>query len=160
MPFKEGNQVMLDLRDCKKSGGKLAAKYHGPFTIAEQLSPVTFRLEWPVRLTKIHPVFHASKLVTYNEPQFAGQKYTMPKPDIIDGNEEFEVEKILKTRCTGRTKKLQYYVRWKGYGRNDNSWEPADNLAHAQDAISEFYKTHPQAIQTVSATIYGMAEDE
>lgn len=47
VPFKEGNQVMLDLRDWQKSGRKLAPKYYGPFKITEQLSLVTFRLEWP-----------------------------------------------------------------------------------------------------------------
>lgn len=160
VPFKEGDQVMLDLKDYQKSGQKLAPKYYGPFTIAEKLSSVTFRLEWPARLTHIHPVFHASKLVPYNEPQFAGQKYTMPAPDIIDGEEEFEVEKILESRRTGRQRKLQYYVRWKGYGRNDDSWEPYDNLGHAQDAIKEFYDSHPKAIRTITATTFCVPVDE
>jgi hypothetical protein len=156
VPFKEGDQVMLDLRDRLKAGHKLGPKYYGPFRIAEKLSEVTFRLEWPERLHKMHPVFHASKLVSYNEPQFKGQKYTMPLPEIIDGDEEYEVEKILKSRRTGRGKRLQYYVRWKGYGPNDDTWEPVENLQHAQEAVKEFYNRHPQAIRTMSATIFAL----
>ena len=150
---------MLDLRDWQKSGRKLAPKYYGPFTIAEKLSNVTFRLEWPDRLIKIHPVFHASKLVPYTKSQFKGQEYPMPPPDIIDGEEEWEVEKILKSRRTGRNKKLQFFVRWKGYGPEEDNWEPADNLEHAQEVIKEFYTQHPHAIQAMAPTVFCIAAD-
>lgn len=150
VPFKVGHKVMLDLRNWQKSGHKLAPKYHGPFTIIEQLSPVTFRLEWPERMHKIHPVFHASKLVPYNEPSYDAQKNINPPPIIINQEEEYEVEKILKSRRTGRTKQLQYYVRWKGYGPNDDTWEPESNLSNASEAIKRFHKLHPKAINSLS----------
>ena len=54
-------------------------------------------------------------------------------------------------------KKLQYYIKWKGYGHNDDTWKPAENLQHAQKAIKEYYDKHPQAIKTVSATIFALA---
>ena len=38
-------KVMLDLRNWTKSEGKLSPKYYRPFTIAEKLSDVTFRVE-------------------------------------------------------------------------------------------------------------------
>jgi len=100
---------------------QLSPKYYGPFTIAEKLSDVTFRVEWPERVQKIHPVFHASKLVPYNDPQFKGQKYTMPPPEAINNKLHYKVTRVLKSRRTGRGKKLQYYVRWKGYGPNDDT---------------------------------------
>ena len=83
----------MDLKHYQKAGCILAPKYYGPFRIAEKLSDVTSRLEWPERLHKIHPVFHASKLAPYTKPQFKGQKYAMPPPEIIDGDEEYKVKK-------------------------------------------------------------------
>ena len=54
-------------------------------------------------------------------------------------------------------KKLQYYIWWKGYRHNNDTWEPAENLQHAQKAIKEYYDKHPQAIRTVSTTIFALA---
>ena len=143
--FKEGDLVMLDLKNWQKSSKKFTPKYNGPFKIIEQLSPVTFRLDWPANLPKIHPVFHASKLFPYKEPDFESQKFTNPPPIIIDEEEEYEVDKILKSRRTGRKKQLQYLIRWKGYGPNDDTWEPVENLPRALEVIQEFYKRHPKA---------------
>ena len=144
---------MLDLRDRVKSEAKLSPKYYGPFTIIQKLSDVTFKVEWPERLVPVHPVFHASKLVPYNEQEFKGQRYPMPDPEIIGDHPEYEVEDILDARRVGRRKTLQYYVRWKGYSQDHDSWEPARNLKNAQELIEEFNKKHPLETQFISAEI-------
>jgi hypothetical protein len=72
VPFKVGDQVMLDLKDYQKSQCKFAAQRYGSFKIIEKLSPVTFKLEWPEWLQAIHPVFHASKLIPYHDAEFKG----------------------------------------------------------------------------------------
>lgn len=95
VPFKVRDKVLVDVKDYQKSDRKFAAKYYGLFEITKQLSPVTFRLHWPARLSQIHPVFHASKLISYNEPTLLGQKSAMAPLELIDGHEEFEVEDIL-----------------------------------------------------------------
>ena len=147
VPFKVGDKVLLDVRDYQTTGRKLNARYAGPFEIVEKLSPVTFRLKWPPRMTKVHPVFHASKLIPYHDSEIPGQKAAPPEPVLIDGNEEYEVEKILDSRRYRR--QLQYFVRWKGYGTDEDSWEPVKNLSGSQELIEEFHAAHPQAIRTL-----------
>ena len=75
----------------------------------------------------------------------------MPLPEVINNKLHYEVTRVLKLRRTGRGKKLQYYVRWKGYGPNDDTWEPIENLDKAQEAIEEFYKAHPKAVRSLEA---------
>ena len=90
----------------------------------------------PVRFRAIHPVFHASKLATYTEPTIVGQKPTSPSPVITKAGEEWEVERILQHRKVGRG--YQYLVRWKGFGREDDTWEPRKNLANAPEVLRKY----------------------
>ncbi len=41
-------------------------------------------------------------------------------------NEEYEVEKILKSRT--RSGKKEYLIKWRSYSSEFNSWIPAENL--------------------------------
>ncbi|EYC08621.1 hypothetical protein Y032_0065g3653 [Ancylostoma ceylanicum] len=50
--------------------------------------------------------------------------------------EVYEVEKILDHDDTADG--LFYLVHWKGFGEEDDSWEPAENLAFATKAINEY----------------------
>ena len=55
----------------------------------------------------------------------------------MDGEEEYEVEKIIDMKQMGRRRKTYYLVKWKGYPTSDNSWEPQENI-HADELIKEF----------------------
>jgi len=73
----------------------LQPRYEGPFEIIEKLSLVTFWLRIPSCYRALHSVFHASKLTQYSESTIRGQKATPPPPTLIQGQEEWKVEKIL-----------------------------------------------------------------
>jgi hypothetical protein len=97
-------------------------------------------------------MFHVDLLTPYIETDFHGPNYTRPPPDLIDGEEEYEVEKILKSRCYGRGRKVQYLVKWKGYANSDNEWVNWDDM-HADEALAEFKRRQPQAITHIRRAI-------
>ena len=115
------------------------------------MSRTSYQLTLPSQW-KIHNVFHASLLTPYKETALNGNKYQEPTPDLIEGQPEWEVDRILQVRRY--RKQLQYLVRWKGFSEAHDSWEPASNI-HADELLNEFYKDHPAAIRnlTVSSPI-------
>ena len=143
--FQKGDLVWLEGWNLKTDqlASKLAAKRYGPFPVAQVLLPVTYQLTLPARW-KIHPVFHVDLLTPYKETAFHGANYTRPPPDLIDGEEEYEVEQVLDSRVRGRNRQIQYLVKWVRYPHSDNQWLNADQLT-ANDAIREFKKRHPEA---------------
>jgi hypothetical protein len=105
------------------------------------MSAVNYRLELPTQWT-IHPVFHIDLLTPYHETPMHGANYQRPPPDLVEGEEEYEVETVLASRHFGRGKKLQYLVKWKGYPDSDNQWINKEDV-FADDAIREFKNSNP-----------------
>ena len=46
----------------------------------------------------------------YKETEEHGTNYEEPPPDVIEGEEEYEVEKVLASRKMGWRKQLQYLL--------------------------------------------------
>jgi hypothetical protein len=65
----------------------------------------------------------------------------MPEETCSDEYLEYEVEKILDSRFYYR--KLQYLIKWKRYGAKHNSWEPAEHLENADNAVRKFHENFP-----------------
>jgi hypothetical protein len=81
---------------------------------------------------RIHPVFHTSQLRPVNGNPIQEAAVTLEG----DGEPEYEVERVLGERKVHG--KVQYLVKWRGYGEWENSWEPKENLRNAQAAVRAF----------------------
>jgi len=67
-----------------------------PYKVKRVVSTNAIELKLPSTI-KIHPVVNISRVQLY-KPQVEGQKVVTPQPVVIDGEEEYEVEKILNRR--------------------------------------------------------------
>jgi hypothetical protein len=95
-PFTVRQKVWLDTQDMKTNyHKKMAPKREGLFEIEEVLGPVPYRLKLPTTW-KIHNMFHAVLLKPYIETKVHGENFSRPIPDILDGEEVYNVETILK----------------------------------------------------------------
>jgi Chromo (CHRromatin Organisation MOdifier) domain len=121
---------------------KLAPRCHRPFKVIKIVSPVAVQLELPGQWS-IHPVFHTSLITPYTETPSHGPNFTRPPPDLINGEEEYEVEQIHSHRTWGQCKTLQYLIKWKGYPESDNTWENADQI-HMPTLIKLYHQANTQ----------------
>jgi hypothetical protein len=142
--YQVGDQVWLEGRHLctNQPTAKLAPKCHGPFKVIQVMSPVNYRLELPTQW-HIHDVFHTDLLTPYRETPTHGANYQRPPPDLVEGVEEYEVEKVLDSHRYGHGRKLQYLIAWKGYPDSDNQWVNWDDAEGAQEAIREFKRSNP-----------------
>ena len=94
--YKEGDQVWLEATHLKlrHQKTKLAPKRYGPFRVVKEVSPIAYKVQLPTSWG-IHDVFHASLLSPYHETASHGPNFSRPPPDLIDGEEEYEVECII-----------------------------------------------------------------
>ena len=94
-PFNKGDKFWLEARNLKQSiaNPKFTHKCEGPFIIIKVLSLITYQLYFP-KTWKIHHIFHTSLLMLY-ENEVHGRNFPAPPPDLIEGEEEYEIKKIL-----------------------------------------------------------------
>jgi hypothetical protein len=152
--YKEGDQVWLEGKNLRinQPTAKLAPRRHGPFKIIQVMSAINYRLELPTQWN-IHPVFHIDLLTPYRETIMHGPNFTRPTPELIDGEEEYSVEKILDSRHFGRRRRLQYLVKWEGYPDADNMWVDKDDV-FADDKVREFKNSNPDAATHIRSTSF------
>jgi len=141
--YRVGDLVLLSTKDLKwqmkgRRSEKLTERFVGPYKIKGIVSSNAIELELPKSI-KIHPVVNISRVRLY-KPQVKGQKKTPPKPVIIEGEKEFEVEKILNKRVVWGKEK--FLVRWKGYTAEEDTWENRENLGNAKELVEEFERKY------------------
>ena len=140
--FLPGQKVWLLRRHIStaRPSSKLDVRRLGPFTIIGQVGSSAFHLDLPPSM-QVHPIFHVSLLEPHVPNKFLGRVMASPPPLHVNGIPEFEVQSVLDSKFWYR--KLYYFVDWVGYDVNERSWEPADNLAHAQSSIDDFHAKFP-----------------
>jgi hypothetical protein len=138
-----GDKVWLNRQhiETDRPTKKLDYRRLGPYEILEKIGSRAYKLKLPASM-KIHDVFHVSMLEKVTADNFNRQPIPLP-PVIVNEQEEWEVEKILNSRLMRN--KLQYLIRWKGVGPEEDSWEPAENVEHAEEEVESFHARNPNA---------------
>jgi hypothetical protein len=153
--FKEGDMVWLDSRNIKthRPTKKLDDLWFGPFPVEKVINRNAYKLKLTPAFKGVHPVFHISLLRRY-EPDTISErpKPTHPEPEVDEeGQPVYEVAKILDSRL--HRGQLQYLVHWKGYGPEDNTWEPEHHV-HAPRLVAKFHQENPSAPRRISSMVW------
>lgn len=119
---------------------KLTEHFMSPYKIKNIISTNVVELVLPSTV-QIHLVIDISKIQLYNK-QVEEQKKVSPPLVIIEGEEEFEVEKILNKIKVQR--KERYLVWWKEYTVEADIYEGEENLENAKEVIKEFRREYWQ----------------
>jgi len=149
--YKVGDLVMLSTKDLKyqmvgRRTEKLTERFVGPYRIKKIVSSNAIELEL-LNTVKIHPVVNVSRIHRY-VGQVEGQKKEQPLPVIIEGEKEWEVERILNKRWV--REKDKYLVYWKGFMVESDTWEGRENLKNAKEVIKEFEKKYRWDMEDVA----------
>ena len=87
------------------------------------------KLELPLWM-KINSVFNVALLKRYH-----GQ-YLIPNPISVEDDAEYKVEK--SSSIMGIPVIISIYLRWKGYGPEEDMWVPEVDLEHAHKMLMQY----------------------
>jgi hypothetical protein len=132
---------------------KLGPQRIGPFEITEVLSKGrAFRLKLPPHYA-IHDVVSIAHLEPAPAPNSDPYGRTINPESIVpvyrDGQEEWELETLIKKRLSNRSKDPEYLGRWKNCGPEWDQWLKLSDLQNAKELIEDFEKrqTSPAATE-------------
>jgi hypothetical protein len=117
-PIKVGDWVLLRRKKAQKT--KLAPIADGPFQVLE-IGTNSVRLKFP-KNSRAHPWVNISRVQLYFGPR--PEIFTEPPKDDID--HDYPVDRIMGHKVMNGVD--HYYIHWKGYPAEDDSWEPVTNL--------------------------------
>ncbi|KAF8752594.1 hypothetical protein RHS01_07510 [Rhizoctonia solani] len=128
--FKIGEEVWLNAKNInlKTLSPKLTEQCLGPFRVIEKISNWAYWLEL-LPTMQIHNVFYVGLLSKVKRDKKCAFE-NRPPPITMDREEEYKVKGI--TDAEERNRKWFFQVKWKGYGSEENTWEPQENLKNAK----------------------------
>ena len=145
--YKVGDQVMLktnhltvkrDGQQVKVNTTKLMPKWMGPFEITKIINDLAYKLKLPTPYSRVHPVFHVSKLKPYYHDPSRGRDVDAPPREVMVGDYvEYVVDRILEHKVEDppmrqgghsrkRPRQYKYLVQYKDF--EHPTWEPAKNI--------------------------------
>jgi transposase InsO family protein len=137
--FQEGEIVGLSTKNFRfKAGRKLAPRFI-PVRVTERIGRQAYRLQLPARYSRLHDVFPVSLLEKW--PTAEGQT-TLPLPELVDGEEEWDVEDIVEHKDVGGERR--FLVKWAGWPAEYNTWEPREHLQNAEKVLRVYEKKAKQ----------------
>lgn len=133
---------------------KLTQQYVGPFRVTKRVSRLAYCLAVPGDW-KIHPVFTVAQLEPVPDP--ALDPFKRPRLDYLpsvfikgdtDNSKSYEIERLLNKRILrkGRGFAIEYLVKWKGYGPEQDRWYNIKDLRDAQGLINDYKAEISQAL--------------
>ena len=153
--FHGGDQVLLSTKNLPwaMSYRKIAPEWVGqPTTTAAYRQTDNYTLCLPDDLTGIDPTFHVKLIIAYipnDKKRFPSRKNT--KPGLLphfEHKNRYEIEKILKSKNDTKTGTIHYFIKWKGWGSESNTWEPVENID--QEALDKFNKRMETSIPNIT----------
>ena len=137
--YKEGDQVMLITSNLNMNRAgqpntprRFLPKWIGPFTVTKQINEVAYRVKLPHHLSRLHDVFHVSKLKPYrHDPERGPITDEQPEEVLVGDNIEFVVQEVLshkehKPENRRGSARYEYLVQWRDF--KQPTWEPAKNI--------------------------------
>ena len=117
--------------------------WHGPYRIIELPSPVDVKVQ-AIDGKKIIGPIHVSRLKKCYSMQRPKESIELTEEEVqpvienMRQEKEYEVSSIDDMRK--RKGQTEYHVQWKGYSRDQATWEPENNLEYCEDELHKFHK--------------------